>query len=76
VWPTARGTRTLIGVVLGQRGGDLVAAGLDAAAGLAARFAPHAGLAHTSGAPPGPPPAAAYRGHMENRIRAGNSSLP
>jgi D-alanyl-D-alanine carboxypeptidase (penicillin-binding protein 5/6) len=76
VWPTARGTRTLIGVVLGQRGGDLVAAGLDAAAGLAARFAPHAGLANTSGAPPGPPPAAAYRGHMENRIRAGNSSLP
>jgi serine-type D-Ala-D-Ala carboxypeptidase (penicillin-binding protein 5/6) len=37
VWPTASGSRSLIGVVLGQRGGNLIDAGLDAAKRLADR---------------------------------------
>jgi D-alanyl-D-alanine carboxypeptidase (penicillin-binding protein 5/6) len=39
---TARGDRALTGVVLGQRGGDLIAAGLLAAKALADRVAPQA----------------------------------
>jgi len=38
VWPTASGNRSLIGVVLGQRGGNLIDAGLDAAKQLAGRL--------------------------------------
>ncbi len=40
LWPAAGGNRSLIGVVLGQRGDNLVAAGLDAAEQLADRLAP------------------------------------
>jgi serine-type D-Ala-D-Ala carboxypeptidase (penicillin-binding protein 5/6) len=69
VWPTASANRSLIGVVLGQRGDNLVTAGLDAAKQLVGRLAPSAG--------PGPaPPAPAYRRHIENHIRAGNTTLP
>jgi D-alanyl-D-alanine carboxypeptidase (penicillin-binding protein 5/6) len=46
VWPTASGARSLIGVVLGQRGGDLVAAGLSAAEQLVDRLAPGAHRRH------------------------------
>jgi D-alanyl-D-alanine carboxypeptidase (penicillin-binding protein 5/6) len=61
VWPTESGTRSLIGVVLGQRGDNLITAGLSAAKQLADRVAP---------------PAGAYRRHIENHIRAGNTPLP
>jgi D-alanyl-D-alanine carboxypeptidase (penicillin-binding protein 5/6) len=40
VWPTERGTRALIGVVLGQRGDHLITAGLSAAQRLADRLGP------------------------------------
>ena len=63
VWPTESGNRSLIGVVLGQRGDNLITAGLDAAKQLVDRR----GLA---------PPARAYRRHIENHIRAGNTPLP
>jgi serine-type D-Ala-D-Ala carboxypeptidase (penicillin-binding protein 5/6) len=63
VWPTESGNRPLIGVVLGQRGGNLITAGLSAAKQLVDRLA----LA----TPPG-----AYRGHIENHIRPGNAPLP
>ena len=77
VWPTASGNRSLIGVVLGQRGANLIAAGLDAARQLADRLAPNAGAAGTSGssgaagggnlAAPGPSaPAGTHRGHIES----------
>jgi serine-type D-Ala-D-Ala carboxypeptidase (penicillin-binding protein 5/6) len=70
VWPTESGNRSLIGVVLGQRGDNLVTAGLSAAKQLADRLAPNA-------APPGlAAPAGPYRRHIENRIRAGNTPLP
>jgi D-alanyl-D-alanine carboxypeptidase (penicillin-binding protein 5/6) len=42
VWPTGGGNRSLIGVVLGQRGDNLITAGLDAARQLADRLAPQA----------------------------------
>jgi serine-type D-Ala-D-Ala carboxypeptidase (penicillin-binding protein 5/6) len=42
VWPTASGRRSLIGVVLGQRGDNLITAGLYAAKQLADRVAPNA----------------------------------
>jgi D-alanyl-D-alanine carboxypeptidase (penicillin-binding protein 5/6) len=38
VWPTESGNRSLIGVVLGQRGGNLIDAGLSAAKQLADRL--------------------------------------
>jgi D-alanyl-D-alanine carboxypeptidase (penicillin-binding protein 5/6) len=60
VWPTESGTRSLIGVVLGQRGDNLINAGLYAARQLADRLAP----------------ARAYRRHIENHIRAGNTPQP
>jgi D-alanyl-D-alanine carboxypeptidase (penicillin-binding protein 5/6) len=41
VWPTASGSRALIGVVLGQRGNNLIDAGLYAAEQLADRLAPN-----------------------------------
>jgi D-alanyl-D-alanine carboxypeptidase (penicillin-binding protein 5/6) len=86
VWPSANGSRSLIGVVLGQRGDNLVAAGLAAARQLAER------LQHGSApAAPSPAPGAvggpathtrgpatlaeAYRPHIENRIQPGNGSL-
>jgi D-alanyl-D-alanine carboxypeptidase (penicillin-binding protein 5/6) len=46
VRPTASGNRTLIGVVLGQRGGNLLTAGLYAAKQLADRVAPTAYRRH------------------------------
>jgi serine-type D-Ala-D-Ala carboxypeptidase (penicillin-binding protein 5/6) len=51
---------SLIGVVLGQRGDNLIAAGLSAAKQLVDRLAPNA----------------AYRRHIENHIRAGNAPSP
>jgi D-alanyl-D-alanine carboxypeptidase (penicillin-binding protein 5/6) len=60
VWPTESGSRSLIGVVLGQRGHNLITAGLSAAKQLADHLAP----------------TAAYRGHIENPIRPGNAPLP
>jgi D-alanyl-D-alanine carboxypeptidase (penicillin-binding protein 5/6) len=64
VWHSARGNRSLIGVVLGQRGQSLINAGLYAAKQLADRLAPTAAPAET------------YRRHMENPIRPGNTPLP
>jgi serine-type D-Ala-D-Ala carboxypeptidase (penicillin-binding protein 5/6) len=61
VWPTESGNRSVIGVVLGQRGGNLITAGLYAAKQLVDRLAT---------------PAGAYRRHIENHIRAGNTPLP
>jgi serine-type D-Ala-D-Ala carboxypeptidase (penicillin-binding protein 5/6) len=87
VWPTASGNRSLIGVVLGQRGDHLINAGLDAAKQLVDRLAPNAAPPEASGmpgmaggpsagqpglvTPPGP-----YRRRIENHIRAGNAPLP
>src|SRR5881392_1607831 len=42
VWPTESGNRSLIGVVLGQQGDNLITAGLDAAKQLVDRLAPNA----------------------------------
>jgi serine-type D-Ala-D-Ala carboxypeptidase (penicillin-binding protein 5/6) len=85
VWPTASGSRSVIGVVLGQRGGNLLAAGLSAARQLVDRLALNTGVgtsgsSGSAGRPsPGRPglgtPPGAYRGHIENRIRAGNTAL-
>jgi D-alanyl-D-alanine carboxypeptidase (penicillin-binding protein 5/6) len=44
VWRTESGNRSLIGVVLGQRGDNLITAGLDAAKQLVDRLAPSAAL--------------------------------
>jgi hypothetical protein len=52
-------------LVLGQRGGNLLTAGLDAAKQLVDRLAPGAAT-----------PLGAYRRHIENHIRAGNTTLP
>jgi serine-type D-Ala-D-Ala carboxypeptidase (penicillin-binding protein 5/6) len=87
VWPTESGNRSLIGVVLGQRGDNLITAGLSAAKQLVDRLAPNAGPRETSSMPgmagrrsAGQPglaaPAGAYRRHIENHIRAGNAPLP
>jgi serine-type D-Ala-D-Ala carboxypeptidase (penicillin-binding protein 5/6) len=87
VWHTESGNRSLIGVVLGQRGGNLLAAGLYAAKQLADRLAPNAAPPErpsTPGRPGRPsagqpglaPPSRAYRRHIENHIRAGNTPLP
>jgi D-alanyl-D-alanine carboxypeptidase (penicillin-binding protein 5/6) len=85
VWPTESGSRSVIGVVLGQRGGNVLAAGLSAARQLVDRLAPNAGAGTSSssgsaGRPgPGQPglgtPPGAYRRHIENHIRAGNTPL-
>ena len=48
VWPTGSGTRSLIGVVLGQRGDNLITAGLDAAKQLVDGLAPNAAPPETS----------------------------
>jgi hypothetical protein len=86
VWPTEGGNRSLIGVVLRQRGDNLITAdGRGQAAGrppAAKRSPPEtrstSGTAGRLGA--GQPglaaPAAAYRRHIENHIRAGNTPLP
>jgi D-alanyl-D-alanine carboxypeptidase (penicillin-binding protein 5/6) len=87
VWPTESGNRSLIGVVLGQQGDNLITAGLDAAKQLVDRLAPNAApsetpsLSGTAGRlSPGQPglaaPAGPYRRHIENHIRAGNTPLP
>jgi serine-type D-Ala-D-Ala carboxypeptidase (penicillin-binding protein 5/6) len=68
VWPTASGNRTLIGVVLGQRGDNLITAGLYAAKQLADRLG--------AGEPQPATPPGAFRPRMENRIPAGNMPLP
>jgi serine-type D-Ala-D-Ala carboxypeptidase (penicillin-binding protein 5/6) len=73
VWPTASGNRSVIGVVLGQRGGNLLAAGLQAAKQLVDRLAPSAARPGQPGRPAAP---GAYRRHIENHIRAGNTPLP
>jgi D-alanyl-D-alanine carboxypeptidase (penicillin-binding protein 5/6) len=86
VWPTESGSRSVIGVVLGQRGGNLLTAGLSAARQLVDRLAPSAAPPETSsssGSPRRPSagqpglgtPPGAYRGHIENHIRAGNTQL-
>jgi D-alanyl-D-alanine carboxypeptidase (penicillin-binding protein 5/6) len=86
VWHTESGSRSVIGVVLGQRGGNLLTAGLSAARQLVDRMAPNAGAGTSSssgsaGLPsPGQPglgtAPGAYRRHIENHIRAGNTPLP
>jgi D-alanyl-D-alanine carboxypeptidase (penicillin-binding protein 5/6) len=75
VWPTASGSRSLIGVVLGQRGGNLITAGLSAAKQLADRLRPNGAL-RAEGRPGRAAPAGTYRRHIENHIRAGNTPLP
>jgi serine-type D-Ala-D-Ala carboxypeptidase (penicillin-binding protein 5/6) len=82
VWHTETGDRSLIGVVLGQRGTNLIDAGLEAAKQLVDRLAvpdtsgvtPKAGRVGPRGSGP-PIPAGPHRRHM-NRIRPGNRSLP
>jgi len=81
VWPAGSGARSLIGVVLGQRGDNLITAGLDAAKQLVDRLAPKVPPPATSTSrnlSPGQAglatPAGAYRRHIENRIRAGNAA--
>jgi D-alanyl-D-alanine carboxypeptidase (penicillin-binding protein 5/6) len=88
VWrPTGSGNVTLIGVVLGQRGDNLINAGLHAAKQLVDRLAPNAAPPETSSMPgmakrrsAGQPglatPAGAYRRHIANHIRAGNTPWP
>jgi D-alanyl-D-alanine carboxypeptidase (penicillin-binding protein 5/6) len=86
VWHTESGNRSVIGVVLGQRGGNLLAAGLYAAKQLVDRLRRRQRppeTPSTSGRAgrlsPGQPglasPARAYRRHIENHIRAGNTVL-
>jgi hypothetical protein len=87
VWPTESGDRSLIGVVLGRRGDNLISAGLYAAKQLVDRLAPNAAPPETSsmsgmagrlsaGQPGVATPAGAYRRHIENHIRAGNTPMP
>jgi D-alanyl-D-alanine carboxypeptidase (penicillin-binding protein 5/6) len=87
VRPTRSGNVNLIGVVLGQRGDNLITAALQAAKQLADRLAPRAAPPGTSGMPgvagsrragqPGlPPPPGAYRRRIENDIPAGNTPSP
>jgi D-alanyl-D-alanine carboxypeptidase (penicillin-binding protein 5/6) len=87
VWPTESGNRSLIGAVLGQRGDSLITAGLYAAKQLVDRLAPNAAPPETSsmsrtagrlsaGQPRLATRAGAYRRHIENHIRAGNTPLP
>jgi D-alanyl-D-alanine carboxypeptidase (penicillin-binding protein 5/6) len=88
VWHTESGNRVVIGVVLGQRGDNLITAGLSAAKQLVDRLASNAAPPETSSASgsagrttsPGRPglatPAGVYRLRIENHIRAGNAPLP
>jgi serine-type D-Ala-D-Ala carboxypeptidase (penicillin-binding protein 5/6) len=75
VWPTESGNRSLIGVVLGQRGDNLLTAGLYAAKQLVDRLSGRAGRS-SPGQPGLAPPPRAYRRHIENHIRAGNPPAP
>ena len=75
VWPTASGNRSVIGVVLGQRGGNLITAGLYAAKQLVDRLRP-SGAPLSAGQPGLSTPAGAYRPRIENHIRAGNAPAP
>jgi D-alanyl-D-alanine carboxypeptidase (penicillin-binding protein 5/6) len=72
VWSTGSGSRSLIGVVLGQRGDNLINAGLSAAKQLADRLERRPSASQ----PVLPAPAGPYGRHIENRIRAGNTPLP
>jgi D-alanyl-D-alanine carboxypeptidase (penicillin-binding protein 5/6) len=87
VWSSESGNRSVIGVVLGQRGGNLITAGLFAAKQLVDRLASNGAPPETSsvsgtagrlgaGQPGLATPAGAYRRHIENHIRAGNTPLP
>jgi hypothetical protein len=86
VWHTESGKRSLIGVVLGQRGDNLVSAALYSAQQLVARLEPDAAAADLAGSAggderlgagrPGLGPPGTYRPHIENRIRAGNTGVP
>jgi serine-type D-Ala-D-Ala carboxypeptidase (penicillin-binding protein 5/6) len=87
VWHTESGTRSLIGVVLGQRGDNLIDAGLYAAKQLVDRLAANAtgsGSFRSSGSAgnrrPDEPmlgtPAVSYSRHIENHIHAGNAPAP
>jgi hypothetical protein len=76
VWATESGNRSLIGVVLGQRGDNLITAGLYAAKQLADRLAPGMAGRRSTGQPGLGPLAGTYRRHIENHIRAGNTPLP
>ena len=82
---TDSGTVTLIGVVLGQQGHNLIAAGLYAAKQLVDRVAPNATTHEISsmsriagrlsaGQPGLATPAGAYRRHIENHRRVGNTN--
>ena len=73
VWHTESGNRSLIGVVLGQRGDNLLTAGLYAAKQLVDRLSGRAGRP-SPGQPGLAPPPRAYRRHIENHIRAGNTA--
>jgi D-alanyl-D-alanine carboxypeptidase (penicillin-binding protein 5/6) len=75
VWPTESGNRSLIGVVLGQRGDNLLTAGLYAAEHLVDRLSGRAGRP-SPGQPGLAPPPRAYRRHIENHIRDGNTAAP
>jgi serine-type D-Ala-D-Ala carboxypeptidase (penicillin-binding protein 5/6) len=75
VWPTESGNRSVIGVVLGQRGDNLLTAGLYAAKQLVDRLSGRAGRP-SPGRPGLAPPPRAYRRHIENHIRPGNTPLP
>jgi D-alanyl-D-alanine carboxypeptidase (penicillin-binding protein 5/6) len=55
VWRTESGERSLIGVVLGQRGDSLIGAGLSSARQLARRLAPSTAGASGGTDEPGPP---------------------
>jgi D-alanyl-D-alanine carboxypeptidase (penicillin-binding protein 5/6) len=81
------GNVTLIGVVLGQQGHNLITAGLSAAKQLVDRLAPNAATPETSSvsATPGrlsvghpnlAAPPGTYRRHLEIHLRAGNTTLP
>jgi len=56
VWSTAGGSRSVTGVVLGQRGGNLITAGLSAAQELVDRVAPNSAGGSSLGQPGLAPP--------------------
>jgi serine-type D-Ala-D-Ala carboxypeptidase (penicillin-binding protein 5/6) len=73
VWASKAGTQSVIGVVLGQRGDNLVTAGLYAAKQLVDRVTGHVIPARAAGTRGWGAPSPAYRPHIENPIRAGNT---
>jgi hypothetical protein len=64
-----------IGALLGQRGDNLIKAGLYAAKQLVERLSGRAGRP-SPGQPGRAPPPRAYRRHIENHIRPGNTPPP